>query len=84
MSGGQSNNVDKLMTNLSKIWPKDSNLYKKLVLNLAAEYEKLITFNPTAISWASQNKAQNYFNKHGFVKTLDYMLVLKKTREKKA
>lgn len=58
------------------------SLYEKLVLELSMEIEKQRNADYAAVSWASQVEAANYFNKHGLVDTLTYMLSLRDKFEK--
>lgn len=54
------------------------SMYEKLVLELAAELQRLKDPDEPAVTWACQEEAMNYFNAHGFVKTLDYLMTLRR------
>ncbi len=53
-----------------------SNLHEKLVLELATAYQCAEAPDYVCVSWANQEKAQDYFNEHGFEATLDHMIEL--------
>jgi len=55
-------------------------LHEKLVIELAMEIDKKQVPVPVAVSFASQKEATVYFNEHGFVATLEYMLSLETQR----
>jgi len=59
------------------------SLHEKLAHELAEEIE--IATNPRGIdyisvSWEAQVEAQDYFNKHGFEKTLDRLTTMREKR----
>lgn len=54
------------------------NLHEKLCMDLAQAYEEQKDPNYCVVSWESQEKAQNYFNEHGFEKTLEHLMEVKK------
>jgi hypothetical protein len=58
-----------------------SDMYEKLTLQLAREIEMSKNKNYVSVSWESQEQAMDYFNIHGFEKTLSYMLSLRKENE---
>lgn len=53
------------------------DLHEKLCRELSVEYERERDSDYVAVSWANQERAQEYFNAHGFVATLDHMLRLR-------
>ncbi len=57
------------------------NMYEKLAHELAAEIQWKKDPEYVSVDWDSQERAQGYFNEHGFEKTLDYMMSLRKERE---
>lgn len=60
------------------------DLHTKLALELATEIERESDPNYVSVSWPSQEKAQDYFNEHGFVETLDYMIKLREENDRRA
>ena len=54
------------------------SLYEKLTRELAEEIQMEEDKDYIVVSWEVQEKAMNYFNQHGFEKTLSYMLELRK------
>lgn len=60
---------------------ENPNLHEKLVLQLSTEIHDSRS-DGAAVSWAAQEEAAAYFNEHGFVDTLDYMLKLRAKNEK--
>ena len=54
------------------------DLHEKLTLELASELERAKDRDYVSVSWTSQVEATAYFNKHGFVDTLNHMLELRK------
>ncbi len=54
------------------------NLHEKVAHELAEEIECKKDKDYWVVSWESQVEAMNYFNEHGFEKTLGYMLELRK------
>lgn len=68
---------------VDKLWMVEHpNHHEKLVLELSTELEKQKDAKYVSVSWASQVEAADYFNKHGFVDTLTYMLSLRDKLEK--
>lgn len=65
---------------LGKMRPIGSypNLHEKLCRDLARAYEFKKDPDFCSVSWASQEAAQKYFNEHGFLKTLDHLMEVKK------
>ena len=63
--------------NPSEFWQVDEpTLQEKLVLDLANAIEKAFHRGSVSTSWASQDEAIAYYNKHGFYKTLDRLVEL--------
>lgn len=58
-----------------------SDLHEKLARDLAREYQRQEDPDYVSISWANQERAQAYFNQHGFVETLNHMLVIQKEND---
>lgn len=52
------------------------NLHDKLALELATAIHESES-DDCAVSWSAQERAQNYFNTHGFIKTLDELFRVK-------
>ena len=59
------------------------DLHGKVALDLAREYQKQEDPDYVSISWPNQERAQDYFNAHGFEKTLDHMLSLRAKNERR-
>lgn len=77
-----SRDVDALRdrkVNFAELKPAGSelNLYESLARDLAREYERTRDRDYVSISWDSQAKAQDYFNRYGFELTLKHMLELR-------
>lgn len=53
------------------------DMFTKLARELATEIERKNNPDYVSVSWASQEEAQNYFNEHGFQKTLTHTLQLR-------
>ena len=53
------------------------DLFEKLTLELAYEYQRQENPDYTMVTWANQEKAQNFFNEHGFVDTLSLLIDLR-------
>ena len=53
------------------------DLHESLALDLAREYQKEEEPDYVSISWPNQERAQDYFNAHGFIDTLDHMIKLR-------
>lgn len=67
-----------MRVNLKKLRPVGSypSVEEKVTLQLAREYQRIEGFGYVT-SWANQEKAQDFFNEHGFEKTLSHMLSLR-------
>lgn len=59
------------------------DLHEKLTLDLAREYQIAEDPDYVSISWPNQQKAQDYFNAHGFEQTLDHALELQEQNAKR-
>jgi hypothetical protein len=59
------------------------DLHEKLALDLAREFEREIDLDYVSISWKSQERAQEFFNAHGFEATLDHMISLRFANDQK-
>lgn len=53
-----------------------ATLHEKLCLDLSKAYQQQENPDHWCISWANQVKAQDYFNEHGFVDTLNHLTEL--------
>lgn len=54
---------------------------EKVTLELATEFEKEKDPDYVSISWASQKRAMDYFNEHGFLKTLSLLTEMRGEQE---
>ncbi len=58
------------------------SLHEKLCKDLASAYqEQEKPGSSWCISWANQVKAQNFFNEHGFVATLNHLSELQQSQK---
>jgi len=57
-----------------------SDMYEKLAHELAVEIQWKKNPEYIVVDWDSQEQAQRYFNEHGFEKTLEHMLSMRRER----
>ena len=58
------------------------DLHEKITLELAREYQRQEDPDYVSVSWPNQERAQRYFNSHGFEKTLEHMLAIQRDNER--